>query len=338
MQQPPSLEKDLVAARASRIKQKEKEQKDEEKKRQTEAVRAARAKAKSMAKADGKVSLSLSCLTSFLQLPFDKFKRATVFDDIASLGGIDGSVPFLVASMPDLSNFMSQQDCQGMVAVFVPSFQATVQAKTTGRASRGFQPAVKAAALRGIMLQAAPFCDIILPTDVANDRLSSLQNVVHFGYTESMIYTGLEFNALGQLRYHLQGRRQVRAAPFDKLEQYFSEEAGKALSVAEVVRCFGDLDADGFKVLSENVQVIAFEQGPKQMSYVPSGWVISDQTVGGCIVIGLRTMAANKSSLGPFKSHLQCIITNPSPEHANFELMAKDFMQFVDTGVVPKKG
>ena len=177
----------------------------------------------------------------------------------------------------------------------------------------------------------------MLPTEVANERLASLHNVVHFGYTDHMIYTGPEFNAMGQLRYHLQGRRQVRAAPYDKLEQhFFSEEPDKTPSVPEVIKRFSDLDADGLKALSAKCPVIAFEQGPEQMSFVPSGWIICDQTVGGCVVVGLRTMAVEKNALGPFQAHLTSIIANPSLEHVGFQQMATDFMKFIDTGIVPQ--
>ena len=191
-------------------------------------------------------------------------------------------------------------------------------------------------AVCGIMLKAATFCDVVLPTEVANELLAPLHNVLHFGYTDCVIYTGPEFNAMGQLRYLLQGRRQVRAAPFDKLEQHISEESDKTLSALEVVKRFSEFDADVFKALSANCQAIAFEQAPKQMSYVPSGWIIYDQNVGGCSVIGLRTMAVEKSTLGLFQARLKSIIANPSPEHAAIQQMAKDFTEFVDTGIVPQ--
>ena len=40
--------------------------------------------------------------------------------------------------------------------------------------------------------------------------------------------------------------------------------------------------------------------------------------------------------MAPFRAHLESIIANPSPEHAGFQQMAKDFVEFVDAGIVPQ--
>ena len=83
---------------------------------------------------------------------------------------------------------------------------------------------------------------------------------------------------------------------------------------------------------------MAFEQGPKQMSYMPSGWIICDQTVGGCIVVGLRTMAVVKTALGPFEAQLKAIAANPTPEYNGFQQTGTDFMELIRTGIVPQAG
>ena len=158
-----------------------------------------------------------------------------------------------------------------------------------GRAQRAFLPADKQTQVRNLMLEAAPWINAILPDSTPDKTLlNAMTGISHFGCVPCMKYEGVEFNALGTLRFVCEGTRTVRAFNFKDFMAY----TGCSKSLQEIkgrLRNMLEKDMEGMQSHS-NTSFMVFEQFQGAISYIPSGWFVTET---GCAekIVGIRTAA-----------------------------------------------
>lgn len=285
----------------------------------SEVARSGRAQAKAKAKALAAQDAATLPRTSARAGPtFAVFDAPMAFTDMRVLDAdaigesVDGSEPYIVRTLPQVVELLKEDPVQASVNLFVPLFPETPMAKARGRVQKCFGPVHKIPECRTALLQATPFVDVMLPEGTVaytHPELQSLRSVSLFGFVASMMYKGVEFDALGQLRYMIQGKRFVLAAPFPEVNKAFQSE-NNDLSKPEVIAKFANfkpaekgpddlLPAD----FPQGLKVFKGEHIAGQAMYVPPGWVVVEKVLGGAHAHGLRTSAMTKKHMGHFEAH-----------------------------------
>ena len=236
------------------------------------------------------------------RIEVEKFDTSPVYDDVRAIHET-GAQPFLVHKCGDLAALVGQGICASQLDIFKIRFQTTKQAKTKGRAQRTVGD--KGDDLRKLMLLAAPFADLFLPTDCINCGLRWNETVMHFGFTKEMQYHGSEYDSMPQLRYMVYGKIDVRCAPCQAVERFFRTTEGESISMAVAEDKFKDMTENQLDEMKELCLVKTFTQKAGQMSYMPAGWIVVNKTSGGELVVGLRTTAVASDRLDEFKTYIE---------------------------------
>jgi hypothetical protein len=231
-----------------------------------------------------------------------------------------GGKPYMIKTPRLALAACEHAGCKSMMQIFETQFPCSKQAKSSGRAQTPLKSENAKKVFEAFLEHKHASCSI----------LEGNTDVSIFGFMDSMVYAGCEYNAVGSMRMALKGQREVVLIGFADFWDALSSDTKKTANINEeytVTSFAGDLllrlgakDALTTELLAKAAQIIWHGVVPaKALLYIPPGFMLCERAMNKELLVGLRCSVKDQSE--DARRHLQAILNVHSTYAAKDSVM-----------------
>ncbi|CAE7303235.1 unnamed protein product [Symbiodinium pilosum] len=336
--------KDIETAKRARDKKRQRDEQAEAKRIERENQKKLKADQKAALKA-GAVRLSAqpqaplpvpSCAHKLLETPITLLKEVNKCDEADFCAQTDSvqsafmKNPLLLEKCEKaLEKYAAIARVKAQVATFKCQFPATTQSKTTGRCQLPLSVPEHVSGLAEIFKALDPAKTSWPTTAPSGTDLSHFLAPYIYGFSSTMQYAGGEDKWAGQLRFQLEGSREVILAPFGDVREALQKLGKPHDSLSVLIKNFANLTPQEVEKSAEKFRYVVHNEGC--CLYVPAGWILVERVRENTPVLGLKLASGHKLLTADMKQIMDLKVKNdPGAADGAMTKSMKAYIHFLE--------
>ena len=228
-----------------------------------------------------------------------------------------------------LEKYAALARVKAQVATFRCQFPATTQSKTTGRCQLPLTVPEHVSGMAEIFRTLDPAKTSWPTTAPSGTDLSHFPVPYIYGFSSSMQYAGGEDKFAGQLRFQLEGSRDVILAPFSDVRDALQKLGKTHDTLSALVKNFANLTPEEVEKTGEKFRYVVHYEGC--CLYVPAGWILVERVRDNTPVLGLKFASGHKALTRDMQHIMEMRVKNdPAAAEGAMTKSMKAYIHFLE--------